>query len=790
MVRAIDRKLLRDLAALKGQVATIALVVACGIASYVTLQSTWASLQRSTTAFYLDYRFGDAFVHLKRAPESVRDQLEEIPGVALVYTRVVEAVTLPLADQAQPPLAEVVTLPPGGVPPLGRLVLHAGRMVEPGRADEAVLLAGFAERHGFGPGDTLPVVLNQERRDLVIVGLADSPEFIYPLPPGGAAGVDDERFAVLWMDRQAIAPAFQMEGAFNDVVLRLQPGASEAAVLREVDLALDRYGGFSAVGRARQPSNDILDDEMEQLRTWATVVPLIFLSVSAFLVNVVLARLVQLQRPEIATLKAVGYSDREVGWHFMKMVMLVVLLGALIGIGAGAWLGHGLTGVYADIFRLPFFSYRLGTRVPVVSVLLSFAAAAAGAVGSVRRIALLPPAEAMRPPSPGTYRPLLVERLGLPQLISPAWRMVVRELERRPLRTVLSVLGIGTGLATLVVGQFSGDAFRYLIEVQFSRVSREDLSVAFTDPVPVRSIGELAHLPGVWRAEAVRAVPVRIEAGHRYREVPLIGQPENAQLRRVVSRATLQPVSLPPDGLLLTRTLAEVLGLRPGDSAVVKVLEGRRETYRVPVAGTVDELIGLQAYMRLAALERLLDETPSASAAVLAVERGVEQEVIRRLEDLPRVASVTSRRAMVARLEEQSGESMDVVTLVLTVFAAIIAVGVVYNNARVALSLRSRDLATLRVLGFTRAEISRILLGELGLQVLLAIPVGMLLGTWLTHLVVSTIHPERYRFPVVLSPRTYAFAVIVVLISSAASGLLVRRRLDRLDLIGVLKTRE
>ena len=790
MVRAIDRKLLRDLAALRGQVATIALVVACGIASYVTLQSTWVSLQRSITAFYLDYRFGDVFVHLKRAPESVRHRLEEIPGVALVYTRVVEAVTLPLAGRTQPPLAQVVTLPPAGVPSLGRLVLNAGRMVEPGRADEVVLLAGFAERNGLGPGDTLPVVLNQERRDLVIVGLADSPEFIYPLPPGGAAGVDDERFAVLWMDRQAIAPTFQMEGAFNDAVLRLQPGASEAAVLREVDRTLDRYGGFSAVGRAKQPSNDILEDETEGLRTWATVVPLIFLSVSAFLVNVVLARLVQLQRPEIATLKAVGYTDREVGWHFMKLVMLVVLLGAAIGIAVGAWLGHGLTGIYADIFRLPLFSYRLGARVPVVAVLLSFAAAAVGAVTTVRRIALLPPAEAMRPPSPGIYRPLLVERLGMSGLISPAWRMVVRELERRPLRTVLSVLGIGTGLATVVVGQFSGDAFRYLLDVQFSQVTREDLSVVFTDPVTSRAVGELAHLPGVWRAEVVRAVPVRIEAAHRYREVRLIGQPEGGELRRIVSRTTLQPVPLPPDGLLLTLTLAEALGLRPGDSAVVKVLEGKRATYRVPVAGTVDELMGLQAYMRLPALERLLDESPSASAAVLGVERGAEPDVIRRLEDLPRVASVTSRRAMVTRLEEQSGKSMDVVTLVLTVFAATIAVGVVYNNARVALSLRSRDLATLRVLGFTRAEISRILLGELGLQVLLAIPVGMLLGTWLTYWVVSTIHPELYRFPVVLTARTYAFAVIVVLISSAASGLLVRRRLDRLDLIGVLKTRE
>jgi putative ABC transport system permease protein len=421
---------------------------------------------------------------------------------------------------------------------------------------------------------------------------------------------------------------------------------------------------------------------------------------------------------------------------------------------------------------------------------LSFGSAAVGAVGTVRRIALLPPAEAMRPPAPGIYRPLLVERLGLQRLIAPAALMVVRELERRPLRTLLSVVGIATGLATLIVGQFSGDAFEYLLDVQFSRVMREDLTVAFADPVPQRAARELGHLPGVWRAEGIRVLPARIEAGHRYREVPIYGYPDGAQLRQVVSRSTERPIALPPDGLVLTKTLGEILGVSPGDSVLVRTLEGDRRSYRVPVVRLVDELLGLQGYMRLPALTRLLDEAPSASMVLLGVEAGADRGVIRRLNEMPAVTSITSRKAVVARLREQSGKSMAVVTLVLTLFAATIAIGVVYNNARVALSLRGRDLASLRVLGFTRGEISRILLGELALQVGLAIPLGFVLGTWLTTLVVKTVHPERYRFPVVLSAKTYAFAAVIVLASSAVSSLLVRRQLDRLDLIGVLKTRE
>jgi len=787
-VRALERKLLRDLWHLKGQVLTVALVVACGISAFVGMRGTYASLVRSCTAYYDRYRFGDVFVHLRRAPDGIRPRLETLPGVARVYTRVLDYVRIPFEGDPQPPTATLVTIPPDGAAPLNDLRLERGRLPEAGRANEALLLERFAVSHRIGPGDTLPVVIKGVRSVLRIVGLANAPEFIYPMQPGTVT-FDEERAAVIWMERSAAAPALDMDGAFNDVVVRLEPGASAAAVMAELDAVLEPYGSLGAVDRSRQLSNYVLIGELEQLQSFATAMPLIFLAISAFLLNVVLGRLVQLQRGQVATLKAVGYRDLEIGLHYLGFVTGVVVLGTLLGIGLGAWFGLALTRLYGSIFHLPILTYRVELPIAAVSFLASLGAAVVGAGSTVWRLTRLPPAEAMQPPAPAAYRPLLVERLGLQRFVPQAWRIVIRELERRPTRTLLSIVAIAIAMGTLVLRRFAQHSVDYLLALQFGVAAREDLDVSFTDPVPERAVRELAHLPGVVRAEATRTVPVRMSVGPRQRDVALVGYEERPALRRVLDwRGRVTP--LETDGVVLTTKLADILDVAPGDSVDVRVMEGARRRFRLPVAGLVDEMFGLQGHLRLSALNRLLHEDPTVTAAQLRIGPEREPDVRRRLGLLPRVAAVSSQRAERKHIEEQMAQAQLIRMVVVTLFAAAITVAVVYNNARIAVSSRSRELATLRVLGFSRAEVSQILLGELGLQVLLAIPPGLLVGRGLTWLVMATVDPERYRWPVVISSASYAFAAIVVLAAATLSALLVRRHLDRLDLIGVLKTRE
>ncbi len=790
MVRALDRKLLRDLARMKGQALTIALVVACGIASYVTMQSAYRSLLRARDDFYSETRFADVFVHLKRAPEAVAARLGDIPGVVTAETRIIEPVMIPIGDMPEPATGSLIGLRDGAEPLLDAPWLRKGRMVEPGRPDEAVLLESFAVAHKLEPGSTLPVVLNGVRRELRIVGLVLSPEFVFPISGGSNAFVaNNKRFAAIWMDRRVVAPAFQMEGAFDDAVLKLRPGASEGDVIDAVDHVLLPYGGLGAVAQRRQASNFFLEGEFRQLRSFTMLAPTVFLAVAAFLVNVVLSRLIHQQRSQIATLRALGYRSREVGLHYLELVLVVVSLGSVLGTIMGVWLGRGMLGLYEDFFHFPALEFRFDARIVGTSVGLSFGAAVVGAFFAVRRVTRLAPAEAMQPEAPPTYRVSVLERLGVGTLLGSGGRMVLRELTRRPLRAALSSLGIAFGIAVVVIGAYEFDAMDLLMALEFGAAERADMRVGFTEPVDGEAVRELAHLPGVVQAEPMRIVPVRIRSAHHFRETALMGHPENASLRRIVEWPH-RVVPVPPDGLLLGTAFAEILDVGIGDTVTVEVLEGDRRVRTVRVTGLANEAFGLTAHMGMHAIHSLLDEGDVVSTVLLSTDPRFGDDLDSRLKRYPRVASVTRRSELYADFREQNTETINVTTLILTLFGCTMAIGVVYNNARIALSVRSRDLASLRVLGFTRREISGVLLGELATHVLLAIGPGLLLGEALVRLVMSTVDTEAFRIPTYVTSRAYAFSVTITFVAAFVSALIVRRELDKLDLVAVLKARE
>ena len=787
---ALTRKLLRDLWHMRSQALAIMIVIASGVATFVMSVSTLDSLQRTRAQVYAEYRFADIFAPLKRAPERITKRLEAIPGVREVESRIVAEVRMEVSGFSDPVIGRLVSIPDYHEPKMNALYLRSGRMPQSNQTsqEEVVLSEPFAKAHQLLPGDTITAIINGHRQTLRISGIALSPEYIYSLGPG-AMFPDNARFGILWMNRKALASAYDMDGAFNDVVLKLMGNVEPADIIESVDRILARYGGTGSFERRHQQSHHFLSQEFVGLETMATIFPVVFLGVAAFLLNVVITRLISTEREQIAVLKAFGYSNAVIGWHYLQLVLIITALGVIAGILSGRWLGQGLGNIYMDFFHFPYLDYRLENNTMALAFFIGFSTAIAGTLHAVMRAAKLPPAEAMRPEPPARYRESVFERSGIRRFLSQPSRMILRHISRKPLKTLLTIIGIAMAGAIMMISNFQDDAIDHMLHVHYKLTHQEDLTVTFNDPASRRALYEIARMPGVTYAEPFRQAPVRVRYKHREQRTVVQAFDSNMNLRRVLD-CNLEPIALPSEGIVLNDYLAELLGVKVGDHIVVEVLTGRRPKFEIEVVATVGEMLGMPIYMHMDALNRRLDEGNAIDGAFLAVDRSFMNAVYRELQDMPKVAGITMREAAIQSAYDTMGDTILIFTFINTILATGIAFGVIYNSMRIAFSERSRELASLRVLGFSRAEVAYILLGELAVLTLIAIPIGFVIGKEICAIIAVHMNSELYRVPLVIEMSSYAFSATVVLASAMFSGLIIWRRLAKLDLVAVLKTRE
>ncbi len=787
-MRALDRKLLREIWHLKGQAISIALVVASGIMSVVTMRGSYESLVNAQQQYYSETRFAEIWAPLVRAPLNLLTKIEAIPGVDQADSRVTFLATLDLDDSGIPAQGRFVSLPEAGRPILNDLVVRRGRYIVPGAPDEVIISENFAVAREFEPGDTIRVIINGRARDLDVVGIAISAEHSYAVPPGSLYPEDD-RYGILWASREILGPAFNMDGAFNEAFVTLTPDANENAVIETLDEILRPYGGLGAYPRRSQASHQILQAELDSNRVTGAVIPIVFLGVAVFLLYLVLGRLISTQRGEIAVLKAFGYSDREVGAHFLMFAVVAVLAGGAIGTIGGVYLGDSYIALYDQYFDLPSLRYQLTPSLLVFAFLACVIGAIGGAMAAVRRAILLPPAEAMRPQAPDRFKPGFLERMGLGRLLGPNGRMILRNIERKPVQGFFSSLGVAMSVAILTIGFFMFDSINFMMDLQFRLIQREDLTLTFREIMPDRIAHELNRLDGVNRVETYRFLPARLRYGHRDEEVAIQGMEITGRMRRIIN-ADGNEVPVPSTGVVMSSLLANRLEVQSGDEIIVEILEGKRKTTSIKVTGVIEDFLGLSAYMSRDALWELSGEPNVVSGAYLAVDDERLATLFRELKEIPAVTGVASPDSMLESFEEQLAEGILIAAGFLLGFAGVIAVGVIYNAARISLSERGRELASLRVMGFHRREVAFLLLGEQAVITLLAIPLGWLIGYGLCYAITEGIQTDIYRIPFIAEPRTYILSAILIGIAALASGWAVRRRLDRFELVEVLKTRE
>jgi putative ABC transport system permease protein len=787
-VTPLNRKLLRDLYRARAQSVAIGLVIAVGVLLLVMMSGLVSSLERTKQTYYAHYHLADVFAPVTRSPDRMLQVLQDIPGVTAVQGRVTGPALIDVSGEAAPLRAEVVSLPDDGQATLNAIRLVRGRSTDPLHPDDIVLLNSFAVARGLEPGDRLEVTLNGIRRSLRIVGLAESPEFLYTTPPGEMAP-DPARYAVIWMGQSAAAAAFDLKDSFSEALLALSPDARLPTVLAAVNRQLAPYGGTGAYGLEDLLSNRFVSDEIGGLRAVSSGVPPIFLGVAAFLLYIVVSRMVQAEREQIGLLKAFGYTQVEVGAHYFKFVLVIAVAGALAGSVLGIWAGNAMAGFYLNFFRFPSLVFRPEPFAFVTGFLSSVLTAAAGGLLAMQRVFILQPAEAMRPPVPQDYSGGRVVRglAGLGRRVDPISRMVLRRLIRHPGRTGGSVIGIVAGMALTVAMLTIMSSYDCMLTQSFDVIDRSDLAVSFNQPRAKAAVFELTQLPGVISVEPVRSVSVVFKHDRHHYRGAITGLPADARLYRAIDKDRNQ-VFLPERGIILSTTLAGILGVHPGDRLSIEVQEGRRPVLSLPVVGLADALLGAPAFMDMQALDRALKEPGQLSGAYLLVDRQKEDGVFQSLKEMPSVAGVSIKREARTSLAKTLNTGAGVMRFIFAGMAAVIAFGIVFNTARIAFAERLRELATLRVIGFTRAEVASVLLGELGAIILLALPLGALLGYYLSFLVAAGFSTDQYQIPVAFSPPVFGEAALAVLAAAILSGTLVWRDVERIDLVGAIRS--
>jgi putative ABC transport system permease protein len=786
-VSALNRKLGRDLWRLRGQVFAVALVIASGVAVLVMSLSALTSLRATTDAYYERHRFAEVFATVKRAPDSMMARIAAIPGVQTAESRISHLATLDVPGMDEPVVGRLVSLPDLGAPLLNRPALRAGRFPRPGRDDEAVLHEPFAEAHGLRIGDGLRIILNGTKREVRVVGTALSPEFVYALGPGMMMP-DDLRYAVVWMGRKALAAAYDLDGAFNDVTLDLARGVDPRGVIERLDLLLADHGGTGAIDRADQLSNWFLMNEFQQLKTQATVLPAIFLIAAAFLTNTIVARLIATERREISLMKAFGYSNLRIVGQYAGLAVAIAALGVALGAVVGSGLGRYMTELFSIQYRFPFLYYRPSGIEFVLAGAVSLLVTVTGAVWAVRRVVALAPAEAMRPPTPESFRDADLFA-GATRRLDSATRIILRQIGRAPIRSGTTVVGTALALAVMMLALQWPAAIDRLARAHFSDTQHQNVTIGFAEVRPARGRFDLARLPGVLSVQPVRLVSADIRAGLSLHRGSVTGLTQDAALETIYdTRGYVLPV--PRGGVVLGTKLAEKLDVGVGDRVRIEVQEGARPVLDAPVVGLTETYLGVPVFMDFDVLNRAMGDPPVFNQAHLLIDDHAATDLYAALKDTPAVSSITVKEAAERKFHETLGETILIFVGFFVMFAGALAIGVLYNAIRIALSERERELATLRVLGFTRREISYVLLGEAALLTLLALPLGYGIGVGLIRVMNKAFETELFRVPEVLSLSIYGEAVLIVLAAGVVCGWLVRRRLRTLDLIAVLKTRE
>ncbi|MBE0466629.1 MAG: ABC transporter permease [Candidatus Desulforudis sp.] len=789
----LTKKLIRTIRTTLGQFLAVTAVVMLGISIYVTMNTSYHTMMYSQDKFYLDNNFADYYFHVVRAPQHVTRHIEALPGVVKATGRLQEDVPI-VKDGNERATARLVSYPLPMDTEVNRLQLLEGRLFDKdsqGGGVEVLVDPQYAAAHDLTFGDTVMIVTGGHQVPLTVVGTAISPEFVYPMKDASTLFPVPETFGIFMLSHRQAQQILDFSGQLNQVVLQLAPGADAERVAARVEDILEPYGNLAAYPRDDQLSHAVMQAELEGLRLSSIYLPLIFLGIAAAIQYVLLNRMVRAQRGQIGIMKALGYDSGQIMLHYTGYALAVAVLGATLGSGLGLLFVSAITGLYGQFFNLPLVSARPDYAVVGHGFALGLAVATISGLTASRSVTGIHPAESMRPEPPKGGGRVFIEHWGwLWTKLDPSWRLSLRTISRNWVRFGVTVAGVICAVGMLVVALFANDSVDYMLHRHYYQDQDADYVLNFTAPLPEPELTDITRLDGVLAAEPFFQVPVKLSFAGRSEDEVLMGLPADAVMRTLFTD-TGRALPVPETGMIVNETAAAKLGVQVGDQVQVETRLGlgppRHSTFTVE--GLNHQLIGGGAYVSLEQANQALQERNLISGVMLRVDPGLAQAVESEINAMTGVSAVLGRQQELDNFYELL-DMMVASVAIMVGFAAVLGFAIVYNTAMVNFTERRRELATLRVVGFSFRGVSGLLLKETFLQSVLGVALGLPFGLLLARGMIEAQSTDLYSLPVIISAQSYVLAALGGILFILVAQRFIARGVRRLDLVDVLKNKD
>lgn len=783
------RKMFRDIKENKGAYLACIVIIVMGLLVFTAFSTLTANLQSAQISFYKKQNFADGFAQIEALPRADVEKLMDIQGIKQIQGRIVRDVMVSKPYAEENVYLRLVSVDPQNPNPINGVMLTQGRHLDE-KGTNIWIDNKFFEANNLNLNDEIDIIARGKKWELSVAGVGKSPEFVYALRNMAEIYPSPETFGIAFVPEKTMQTMFATH-AFNDLVFTLMPGARYDDVKDQLENKLKPYGLKSLIPRDEQISHLLLDMELESLTSMSKAMPVMFLSIAAMILYITLKRLIEQQRGQIGILKAEGFTSREILTHYFSYALIIGIVGGLMGVLLGSILSYPLMSMFELFFNLPGLEGKFSPYYIVLGILLSLVFSTIAGYQGCKKILVLEPAQAMRPPAPLQGKRIFLENITfIWKRLSVQGMMAVRNLSRNKGRSLFIFLGIMLCFAISGFTWSMNDLVQKMLYDQYEKVEVYDVKIGLTRPLnQKKAIRELKAFPGVKSIEPMAEVPATLKNKWLKKDVVILGLPEKSLLYNILDKK-YNKIEPPKTGILLSERLATLLEARVGTKLKVEspMKDGKKDDY-LEVVGVIPQYIGINAYMEIGAIQSFLKQQDIATSLMLDADEEAIVSLKQKFSSSDVISSIDEQSQRLEKLKQMMA-SYGSMIYIYALIGIIIGFAIIYSSSVITMSERSRELASMMVLGMTPAEVLSVVTFEqwcIGVPaMIMGIPVSRLMMAGLSKVISS----DAFTMPHTLTTSSLFLAFIATGISIWIAQQAAAKKIRSLRLAEVLKARE